>query len=152
MYAIYTSNSFSTSIEWQRESDMKYPNLTVCFAKFFDKKRLQGEIYSLKWFLSVICTNYKLQTTTYPYGVFNWCLLLTFNHTTVSAALWDLRQCYRSVYVINFIPIDKSQVIYCNQFISVPKGSHYASSTVFRFKISIILTDEGIRFKIFIFL
>jgi hypothetical protein len=48
MYAIYTSNSFSTSIEWQRESDMKYPNLTVCFAKFFDKKRLQGEINSLK--------------------------------------------------------------------------------------------------------
>jgi hypothetical protein len=42
MFAIYTSTSFSTTIEWKRESEMRYPNLTVCFAKFFDKQRLEG--------------------------------------------------------------------------------------------------------------
>jgi len=42
MYGIFTSNSVSTSIEWQREETIKYPNLTVCFAKFFDKQLLNG--------------------------------------------------------------------------------------------------------------
>ncbi len=42
--AINTGNSFSTSIEWKREDQLRYPNLTVCFAKFFDKKRMKGEM------------------------------------------------------------------------------------------------------------
>jgi hypothetical protein len=33
----------STTIEWKREDAMTYPNLTVCFAKFFVKKRMEGK-------------------------------------------------------------------------------------------------------------
>ena len=63
MYVIYTSNSFSTSIEGQRDSEMKYPNLTVCYAKFFDKKRLEGKHFIFdcniyRWFL--ICFNVNI--------------------------------------------------------------------------------------------
>jgi len=48
---IYTSNSFSTSIEWQRDSEMMYPNITVCFAKFFDKSKLKGKYKNSQAFL-----------------------------------------------------------------------------------------------------
>ncbi len=53
MYAIYNSSSFTTTIEWKRESEMKYPNLTVCFAKFFDKNRLEGIVYINSVFLNL---------------------------------------------------------------------------------------------------
>ena len=44
LHAAFTSNSVTTTIETQKAVDMKYPNLTVCFAKFFDKQRLDGKI------------------------------------------------------------------------------------------------------------
>ena len=43
LHAAFTSNSVTTTIETQKAVDMKYPNLTVCFAKFFDKQRLDGK-------------------------------------------------------------------------------------------------------------
>jgi hypothetical protein len=41
-FKLYNSPSLSKSIEWKRDSNLTYPNLTVCFAKFFDKKLLEG--------------------------------------------------------------------------------------------------------------
>jgi hypothetical protein len=41
--AINKSNSFTTTIEWKHEIEMQYPNLTVCFAKFFDSRRMRGK-------------------------------------------------------------------------------------------------------------
>ena len=40
--AVNKSNSFTTTIEVKHESQMKYPNLTICFAKFFDARRMKG--------------------------------------------------------------------------------------------------------------
>ena len=40
--AINKSNSFTTTIEWKQEAQMKYPNLTICFAKFFDTRIMKG--------------------------------------------------------------------------------------------------------------
>jgi hypothetical protein len=44
-FLLYNSRSLSKSIEWKRDSNLTYPNLTVCFAKFFDKKLLKGKYY-----------------------------------------------------------------------------------------------------------
>ena len=41
--AIENSNSCTTTIEWEQETHIKYPNLTVCFAKFFDSRRMKGK-------------------------------------------------------------------------------------------------------------
>jgi hypothetical protein len=35
--------SLNKAVEWKRDSNLTYPNVTVCFAKFFDKKRMEGE-------------------------------------------------------------------------------------------------------------
>ena len=32
----------NTAIKLGRESTMKYPNVTVCFAKFFDNRLIEG--------------------------------------------------------------------------------------------------------------
>jgi hypothetical protein len=45
LHSAFTSHSVTTTIETQKAVDMKYPNLTVCFAKFFDKQRLDGKTF-----------------------------------------------------------------------------------------------------------
>ncbi len=42
-FLLYNSLSLSKSIEWKRDSNLTYPNMTVCFAKFFDKQQLEGK-------------------------------------------------------------------------------------------------------------
>lgn len=41
-FLLYNSRSLSKAVEWKRDSNLTYPNITVCFAKFFDKKRMEG--------------------------------------------------------------------------------------------------------------
>ena len=41
-FLLYNSRSLSKAIEWKRDSNLTYPNITVCFSKFFNKKRMEG--------------------------------------------------------------------------------------------------------------
>jgi len=40
--SLFNSTAVSTSIEWNKADQLPYPNLTVCFAKFFDNRLLKG--------------------------------------------------------------------------------------------------------------
>ncbi len=42
-FILYNSLSLSKKIELDRNSNLTYPNVTVCFAKFFDKQKLKGK-------------------------------------------------------------------------------------------------------------
>ena len=39
---IYYSLSAGASVEWKRDTTMPYPNVTVCFAKYFDSRLMEG--------------------------------------------------------------------------------------------------------------
>ena len=41
---IYNSLSAGASVEWKRDTTMPYPNLTVCFAKYFDARLMEGTV------------------------------------------------------------------------------------------------------------
>jgi hypothetical protein len=45
-FLLFNSLSLSKKIEWKKDSDQTYPNLTVCYAKFFDKEKLEGKVIS----------------------------------------------------------------------------------------------------------
>ena len=41
-FLLYRSRSLNKKIEWKREAALTYPNLTVCYPKFFDQDKLKG--------------------------------------------------------------------------------------------------------------
>ena len=41
-FVLYKSKYLSQSIELKKESNLTYPNVTVCYAKFFDKELMLG--------------------------------------------------------------------------------------------------------------
>ena len=43
----FTPGSINTAVVLGREVKMKYPNVTVCFAKFFDQHLLEGKLKNL---------------------------------------------------------------------------------------------------------
>ena len=45
-FLLFNSLSLSKKIEWKKDLDQTYPNLTVCYAKFFDKEKLEGKTFS----------------------------------------------------------------------------------------------------------
>lgn len=40
-------DQINTAVKLGKETTMKYPNVTVCFAKFFDTQLLEGIFYNL---------------------------------------------------------------------------------------------------------
>jgi len=52
-FMLYNSLSLSKSIEWKRDSNLTYPNMTVCFAKFFDKQQLEGKKWN-QWYQNFV--------------------------------------------------------------------------------------------------
>ena len=40
---IYFSLSAGASVEWKKDTTMAYPNVTVCFPKYFDSRLMEGK-------------------------------------------------------------------------------------------------------------
>ena len=60
-FVLYKSKYLSQSIELKKESNLTYPNVTVCYAKFFDKELMLG----------------------------NWCVLLMFHKNNLFLLQWE---------------------------------------------------------------
>ena len=41
---IFFQDQIKTAIKLEKESALKYPNLTICFAKYFDTKLMEGKV------------------------------------------------------------------------------------------------------------
>jgi hypothetical protein len=42
LHVFVSQDQVNTAVKLEKESIMKYPNVTVCFAKFFDTRLLEG--------------------------------------------------------------------------------------------------------------